>query len=160
MPIVSVTRLKLRSLRFLPAFAFHNWRTMRQARASDNMLGGTLAVGRGFSFWTITAWHDEAAMLAYRNGGAHGRVMAKLKRWCSEASVVRWTAPDARLPSVTEAARRLGDEGKLSKVRAPSPGQAAGAAWPDGRVPVPGLALAPAPGARVDGATQPAGMRG
>ena len=160
MPIVSVTRLKLRSLRFLPAFAFHNWRTMRQARESDGMLGGTLAIGRGFSLWTITAWRDEAAMLAYRNAGAHGRAMPKLKNWCSEASVARWAAPDARLPSVAEAARRLGAEGKLSKVRAPSPGQAAGATWPDARVPVPGVALAPAPVADVGGAAKPAGVRG
>ena len=158
MPIISVTRLKLRSLRFLPAFAFHTWWTMRQARASDGMLGGTLAVGRGFSFWTITAWRDEAAMLAYRNKGAHGRAMPKLKTWCSEASVVRWAAPDAHLPSVAEAARRLGGEGKLSKVRAPSPGHAAGNAWPDGRVPVPALPLAPAPGA--GSAANAAGVRG
>src|SRR5688500_19607227 len=86
MPLTSITRLRLRSARFLPGFALHTWRSARQARRSPGYLSGYFARGRGLTFWTVTTWADPDAMRAYRNNGAHVRPMPRLIGWCGEAA--------------------------------------------------------------------------
>jgi heme-degrading monooxygenase HmoA len=120
-PLVSVTRLRLRSVRYLPAFALATVRAQRQARRADGHLGMALLARGARTFWTLTAWRDEAAMRAFMIGGAHGAAMAKLKHWCDEAAVAHWTQSDAGLPSWEEAHRRLQADGRRSKVLHPSP---------------------------------------
>ena len=61
MPFVSITRLRVRSWRFLPGFAFHVWRSVRQVRAATGFQGGSLLPERGRTFWTMTLWDDGVA---------------------------------------------------------------------------------------------------
>jgi len=125
MAIVSVTRLQLRSRRYLPFFMWHVFASTRQVRHAAGFLGGQLATEGTRGFWTITAWRDEAAMLAYRNAAAHRRAMPKLLQWCDEASVVHWQQEQADLPDLPTACQRMVADGRLSKVRYPSPLHAA-----------------------------------
>ena len=117
---VSVTRLRIRSIRFLPAFLLNTQRTGGQIRAAAGFLGGELVVDRKLTFWTMTGWVDERAMLGYRNSGAHKAVMPKLIQWCDEAAAVHWTQEGAALPSWKEAHAKLTVEGFVTKVRHPS----------------------------------------
>jgi hypothetical protein len=119
---------------------------MRQARGAPGFLVGQLAGGANRTFWTITAWTDEAAMRAYRNGGAHMRAMPRLLDWCDEAAVAHWTQPGIELPALADAAQRLGSAGRLSKVRHPSPAHERAEAWPDRVVPLGGPVLRPRAG--------------
>lgn len=121
MSFISITRLRLRSIRFLPAFALHTLRSQKQVRHAPGFLDGSLLADRGWTFWTMTAWSDEASMRSYMTTGAHRVVMPKLLDWCDEASVVHWTQPEAGLPSWAEADRRMRESGRPSKVRHPSP---------------------------------------
>jgi heme-degrading monooxygenase HmoA len=118
---VSVTRLRLRSVRFLPRFIIDAAQAARQTGRSSGFLRGRVLPDRGMTFWTITLWQDEQAMRNYRSSGRHGLIMRRLAGWCSEAAVVHWTSSDAELPDWTEAHRRLSSEGRLSKVDHPSP---------------------------------------
>lgn len=120
MPFISVTRLRIRALRFLPGFAVHAVRTRNQVRAAPGFRGGALLPDRDWTFWTMTAWTDEAAMRAYILAGAHRRAMPRLVRWCDEASIVHWVQDGADLPSWAEADARMRAEGRPSKVRHPS----------------------------------------
>ena len=72
------------------------------------------------TFWTRSAWKDEAAMKAFMTSGAHLVAMKKLPRWCDEAAVVHWVQSEASLPDWKEAHRRLQKEGRSSKVLFPS----------------------------------------
>ena len=117
MPFVSVTRLRLRSARFVPLFALHTWLAMRQARHADGFHSGAVFSERKLAFWTMTLWRNEADMRRYMGAGAHRRAMPKLARWCDEASIVRWTAEAA--PDWPEAERRMRRAGRPSKVRHP-----------------------------------------
>jgi hypothetical protein len=120
MPHISITRLRLRSLRFVPGFALHTWASLRQVRVAGGFLDGALLTDRSMTFWTMTAWDREDSMRRYMTAGAHKQAMPKLMHWCDEASVVHWQQDHDGLPSWAEADRRMREEGRASKVRNPS----------------------------------------
>src|SRR5271168_5422226 len=124
MPLISVTRLRVRSWTYLPGFLWDTFQSVRQVQRSPGFLGGRLLVNSGRVFWTMTAWQDEAAMNAYRTSGAHRRAMPKLLNWCDEAAVVHWTQESSEIPFWHEVQQRMVKEGKPSKVNHPSPAQA------------------------------------
>ncbi len=121
MPIVSVTRLRVRRWWYLPAFLVSAIRSSRQAKAAEGNLGVKLLADRRKAFWTCTAWDTESAMKQFMLAPPHGPAMRKLLTWCDEAALVHWTQPDPEMPSWLEAHRRLQSEGRRSKVLFPSP---------------------------------------
>ena len=124
MPFISLTRLRIRSVRFMPGFGVSTLRAIGQVRAAEGFLGGSLLPDRRRTFWTLTAWTGPEAMRAYMTGGAHRSAMPRLLDWCDEASVAHWDQPQADLPSWTEADARMRAEGRPSKVRHPTPDHA------------------------------------
>lgn len=120
MTFVSVTRLRIRSLWFMPGFALHAVNSLRQCKRASGFLNGSLLPDRKLTFWTMTLWRDQAAMRAYMTGGAHLKAMPKLQHWCDEASVVHWTQDEVAPPSWEEADRKMRMQGRPSKVRHPS----------------------------------------
>lgn len=124
MPLISVTRLRVRSFIFLPQFFWDSFKSIRQAERSIGFLGGRLLVNRKHVLGTMTTWKDEAAMNAFRIGGAHRKAMPKLLNWCDEAAVLHWIQESSEIPSWQEAHQRMKEDGKLSKVYHPSPAQA------------------------------------
>jgi hypothetical protein len=120
MHFVSVTRLRLRSWRFLPGFVMRSMPSFMQARKSEGCSFADTRRTAGNAFWTITVWSDEAAMKRFRNSGAHQRAMRTLSEICDEASYGHWTQDSAEPPSWDQAHARLLAEGKLSKVKHPS----------------------------------------
>jgi heme-degrading monooxygenase HmoA len=126
MPFVALTRLRVRSLRFLPSFFWQAFRASRQARRAPGNLGVELHVAARLAFWTMTAWQDEAAMNAYRIAPPHLHAMPKLLEWCDEASVAHWNQDSPDLPSWADAEKRMAEAGRLSKVNHPSPDHLAG----------------------------------
>jgi hypothetical protein len=123
MPLISVTRLRVRSALYFPQFLWDTMKSVRQVQRSNGFLGGRLLVNATRVFWTMTVWTGDAAMNAYRTGGAHRRVMPKLLNWCDEAAVVHWTQNSAEIPSWPEAHQHMLENGRLSKVNHPSPVQ-------------------------------------
>jgi hypothetical protein len=121
MIFVSLTRLRLRSIRYLPLFGLHAWASIRQIKKAPGFRAGRLLPDRSWTFWTMTAWSDRDSMLRYMTTGAHKRVMPRLMRWCDEASVAHWEQEEGVLPSWEEADRRMRDMGRASKVNRPSP---------------------------------------
>jgi hypothetical protein len=124
MPLISVTRLRVRSFLYLPEFLWDTFQSLRQVQRSSGFLGGRLLVNSGFVFWTMSAWQDEAAMNAYRTSGAHRKAMPKLLNWCDEAAVVHWVQESAEIPEWQQAELHMSEKGRLSKVNHPSAAQA------------------------------------
>lgn len=121
MPVVSITRLRIRSWRFMPSFIVYAVRSRMQAARAKGNRGLSLVREPGNIFWTATAWDSEAAVKEYMVAQPHGEAMKRLLHWCDEASVVRWTQENTELPDWREAHRRMQAEGRRSKVRFPSP---------------------------------------
>jgi hypothetical protein len=121
MMFVSLTRLRIRSVRFLPLFFLHVVGTMRQVKKAQGFQTGAVLNDRQWTFWTMTAWDTQANMRQFMNSGAHKKVMPRLLNWCDEASVAHWQQEESVLPSWAAAAKRMRTEGRPSKVRFPSP---------------------------------------
>ena len=120
MSFIGVTRLKVRSIRFLPSFALHAFRARRQVRKAPGFQGGSLLADRNWTFWTMTAWDSQESMRRFMTTAPHRAAMPHLLDWCDEASVVHWDQPGASLPSWLEADKRMRESGRPSKVRNPS----------------------------------------
>ncbi|MCA2001917.1 MAG: hypothetical protein LDL51_08650, partial [Chloroflexi bacterium] len=83
---ISITRLRVRSIFYMPLFMLHALRTMTQAQKSEGALGVETRIEKNNVVWTKTAWTDETAMKKYRGSGAHQVAMRLLSEMCSEAA--------------------------------------------------------------------------
>ncbi len=123
MPLVSITRLRVRAWRYLPAFVVGTFRSALEARPSSGSLAVSILNDSNLAFWTRTVWNDEAALRSFMLSGAHKKVMPRLLEWCDEAAVVRWLQESPEPPAWPEAHRRMQNEGRRSKVDHPSEAQ-------------------------------------
>jgi len=120
MVFVSLTRLRLRSIRFLPGFAIYAVRSQMQVQKAPGFLKVALLPDKKWTFWTLTAWESQESMRQYMTSGAHKKAMPHLLHWCDEASVAHWTQEDAVLPTWAEADKKMREIGRVSKVNHPS----------------------------------------
>ena len=123
MPLVSITRLRVRSWRYLLPFLFYAMRSSRQAKVAEGNLAASLLRDAHNVYWTRTVWTTEEAMKSFMLTGSHRQVMSHLLEWCDEAAVVHWTQESNRQPDWQEAHRRIQQEGRRSKVNRPSRAQ-------------------------------------
>jgi hypothetical protein len=142
MPLVSLTRLRLRSFLYLLPFAWQSNRIARQAeRAAGFIAGQVYGDPQRLTFWTATLWESEKAMRDFRGSGVHQAAMPRLAHWCDEGSVLHWNQPGSEIPEPGIALRRMQAEGRPLRVRHPSPEHAAGKIAADGRAPARGSLL-------------------
>ena len=122
--IVSVTRFRARSWRFLLLLMLHAQRSITQARKADGFVAGAVRRDSDLAFWTMTVWRDERAMYGYVASGAHRQAMPRLSDWGEEASAARWMQDGAGLPEWAAAVRRMREEGRPLPLRHPGPNHA------------------------------------
>jgi hypothetical protein len=120
MAFVSVTRLRLRSGRYVLPLTWQTLLAFIQAKRTPGNRGVRLLRDANRAFWTATAWDDEASMRAFMMAGSHRRVMSKVQEWCDESAVVHWAQDQALLPDWKEAHRRMATEGRPTRLRHPS----------------------------------------
>lgn len=126
MALISVTRLRLRSPLYLPAFFGYAIPSTAQAKRAPGNLNTRTRRRAKNAFWTLTVWESETAMRAYMNSGSHRQAMPKLAQWCDEASVVHWQQDNMELPTWQEAEQRMVQAGRITQLPHPSAAQAAG----------------------------------
>jgi hypothetical protein len=125
LPLVSITRLRVRKWHYLPGFFVAALRSARQAGRADGNVVTTVLRDARRTFWTRTVWRDEQAMRSFMMSGVHRAVMRSLLEWCDEAALVHWEQAEPVAPSWEEAHRRLVADGRRSKVNHPSPAHTA-----------------------------------
>jgi hypothetical protein len=123
MPLVSVTRLRVRKWRFLPAFVVSAIRSALQAKSATGAIRVAALADARLAFWTCTVWDDEKSMRAFMSSGIHRRIMPRLLDWCDEAAVAHWEQESSQSPSWLEAHGRMRRVGRRSRVRFPSAAQ-------------------------------------
>jgi hypothetical protein len=126
MPIITVTRLRLRSLRFFPGFLWYTRRSIRQAKRTPGNLGVKLRKTNGLAFWTLSMWQDNQAIRTFVPASPHREAMQKLPHWCDEAAFADWEQQSADWPLWETAAEQLAASGRVVKVLHPSEQHGAG----------------------------------
>ena len=120
MAFVSITRLRVRSWRFLPMFFVYALRSAREASRAEGNLRTRVLRDQKRAFWTATSWTSDAAMKKFMLAGAHRKSMMRLPHWCDEAAIVHWNQNGEELPAWTEGSERMRREGRQSRVNRPS----------------------------------------
>jgi hypothetical protein len=128
---VSITRLRVRSVFFMPMFMLHAFRSGAQAQRAEGIQDFATRVEDWDTHWTRTVWSEEATMKRFRNSGAHQIAMRILSEICSEASYARWQQETPEPPSWEEAQRRMLAQGAPSKVKHPTAFHQAGHTAPE-----------------------------
>ncbi|MGH9518130.1 MAG: hypothetical protein ACRD2D_00710 [Terriglobales bacterium] len=95
-------------------------------KRSQGFWGGALAGDLHEGNWTVTVWQDHEAMLRFRHSGSHLKALRQLMHWCDEAWFTHWNEAEAIAPDAETAYACMRADGRLSKVRNPSPLQRAG----------------------------------
>jgi hypothetical protein len=117
---VSITRLRVRSIFYMPLFMLHAFRSGAQAMRAEGIQDYATRVEAWDTHWTRTVWREEDAMKRFRNSGAHQLAIRLLADMCNEAAYVRWQQETPEPPTWEEAQRRMLAQGKLSKLKHPS----------------------------------------
>ncbi len=121
MIFVSATRLRLKSFIYLPQFMLANEASVKQLVKTPGFKSGLELIDKRLTFWTVTAWENVEVMKVFRNSEPHRKAMQKLPKWCNEASYAHWMQEDEAFPDWQTIHAKIIEEGKITKVRNPSP---------------------------------------
>ena len=91
---VMASRLELRRLSDVPWFLMAALRIRRQMLGSPGALGVSLiARPTRRTFWTLSAWQDQAALSATVGRQPHREIMGRFRPRMAGSGFVTWTAP-------------------------------------------------------------------
>src|SRR5258708_13829184 len=91
MPVIVVTRLRLRDPALLDEFFAAAVACLEQAKKSDGNLGSDVLADANNAWWTLTAWEERQPMQPFVGTEPHGRPMARLARWSDEPTFADWS---------------------------------------------------------------------
>ncbi|MGW1490492.1 putative quinol monooxygenase [Streptomyces sp. NPDC002402] len=93
------SRLVLRRAWDIPRFFAAAQSIRRQVLAADGCLGMSLR-GEPFvkTFWTLSAWRDQAALDAFVGAQPHERIMRDFHPRLRDPVIISWTVPRGDLP--------------------------------------------------------------
>jgi heme-degrading monooxygenase HmoA len=116
MPVIVVTRLRLRDPAFFDEFFAAAVAVMEQAKSSAGNLGADVLADANNVFWTSTAWRERDSMNAFVGNQPHLGTMARLNDWCDEATFVDWEQSSPALPDWQTGYVHLIAEGAVSSL--------------------------------------------
>jgi hypothetical protein len=104
---VMASRLELRRLRDVLPFLAAALRIRRQMLGSPGAMGLSL-IARPLrrTFWTLSAWQDQAALRGATGGEPHRQLMRRFRPRMAGSSFVTWTVPATDLPVPWDVAMR------------------------------------------------------
>lgn len=125
MPLVAITRLRVRSWRYLPLFFAQTLRAAIRAKGAEGNLAVSVMRDAHKTYWTRTVWSNDQAMRAFLWSHRHRQLLRRLAEWCDEAAVVHWTQESPEAPSWETAHERMLLDGQPARVTHPSETQRA-----------------------------------
>jgi heme-degrading monooxygenase HmoA len=113
--VVMASRLPLRSYARIPSFIRATGRIRRQLATADGLVGYSLdARMAAKTFWTLSAWRDQAALDAFARSEPHHDLVAAIRPHMGPTTFVTWHSSGSEVPvkwerARQEVARRAGD---------------------------------------------------
>jgi hypothetical protein len=121
MPVIVVTRLRLRDPALLDEFFTDAVAAIEQAMKSAGNLGADALADADNAWWSVSAWHDRRQMQAYVDSQPHQGISTRLDHFCDEATFADWEQPSPDLPDWQTSWRHLTADGKTAELTHPSP---------------------------------------
>ncbi|HEY2639130.1 MAG TPA: hypothetical protein VGI66_04505 [Streptosporangiaceae bacterium] len=112
MPVIVVTRLRLRDPVFFDDFFAGAVAVTEQAQRSEGNLGADVLAEASNTYWTRTAWSDRTVMDAFVGSEPHLRIMGRIDEWCDEATFADWEQAAGELPDWQEGHARIITDGQ------------------------------------------------
>ena len=123
MPLMVVTRLRLKNPGVLDAFFAAAVAVLEQAKKSKGSLGSDALAEANDTWWTVTAWADRPTMEAFVQAEPHRATMAGLDDWCDEATFVDWEQASPDLPDWPTSYQHIVADGTSANLVHPSAAQ-------------------------------------
>jgi heme-degrading monooxygenase HmoA len=116
MPVIVVTRLRLKDPAYFDDFFASAVAAVEQATNSDGNLGADVLAEANNTYWTRTVWQERGAMDAFVGSEPHLTTMDRLADWCDEATFVDWEQASADLPDWQVSHSRLVADGHVASL--------------------------------------------
>ena len=120
MPVIVVTRLRLKDPALLDEFFTDAVTAIEQAQRSEGNLGSDALADANNAWWSVSAWQDRRLMRAYVDSQPHLGIRTRLDHYCDEATFVDWEQESPDLPGWQVSWRRLTADGKTAELTRPS----------------------------------------
>jgi quinol monooxygenase YgiN len=120
MPVVVVTRLRLKDPALLDEFFTAAVAAIEQAQKSDGNLGADALADAGNAWWSVSAWTGRRQMQAFVDAEPHAGISTRLDHFCDEATFVDWEQDSPHLPDWQTSWRHLTADGKVAELTHPS----------------------------------------
>jgi hypothetical protein len=120
MPVIVVTRLRLRDPALLDEFFTDAVTAMEQAQQAAGNLGADALADAASAWWTVSAWQERGPMQSFVNSEPHLSISAHLDHFCDEATFVDWEQDSPELPDWQTSWRHLTADGEAAELTNPS----------------------------------------
>jgi heme-degrading monooxygenase HmoA len=107
MPVIVVTRLRLKDPAFFDEFFASAVAVVEQAQNSEGNLGADVLAEANNTYWTRTVWQERDQMNAFVGNEPHLHTMSCIDDWCDEATFIEWEQAGANLPDWQDGYGRL-----------------------------------------------------
>jgi hypothetical protein len=114
MPVIVVTRLRLRDPALLDEFFTDAVAAIEQAMKSEGNLGADALADANNAWWSVSAWQERGLMRAFVGSEPHLAISARLDHYCDEATFVDWEQPSPALPDWQTSWRHLTADGLVA----------------------------------------------
>ncbi len=121
MPVIVVTRLRLKDAALLDEFFTDAVAAIEQAQKSPGNLGADALADASNAWWSVSAWSEHEQMQAYVDSEPHLTIRTRLDHYCDEATFVDWEQASGDLPDWQTSWQHLVADGKAAQLTHASP---------------------------------------
>jgi hypothetical protein len=121
MPVIVVTRLRLKNPALLDEFFIDAVAAIEQAQKSEGNLGADALADADNAWWSVSAWQERGPMQAFVRSEPHLTITTRLDHYCDEATFVDWAQDTPQLPDWQTCWQHLVADGKPAELSQPSP---------------------------------------
>ena len=120
MPVIVVTRLRLKDPALLDEFFADAVAAIEQAQKAAGNLGADALADANNAWWSVSAWQARGPMQAFVGSQPHLSIQGRLDHYCDEATFVDWEQASADLPDWQTSWRHLTADGQAASLTHPS----------------------------------------
>jgi hypothetical protein len=120
MPVIVVTRLRLKDPALLDEFFTDAVAAIEQAQKSAGNLGADALADADNAWWSVSAWTGRDPMRAFVDNQPHLTIKGRLDHYCDEATFVDWEQASPDLSDWQTSYQHLIADGQVATLTHPS----------------------------------------